>query len=37
VASATILPPDTLTVEEVRALLRDDSLLESAALPAAAR
>ena len=34
VASATILPPDTLAVEEVRALLRDDSLLESAA-PAA--
>ncbi|MFI5270407.1 MAG: hypothetical protein ACHQ7M_23770 [Chloroflexota bacterium] len=28
VASETILPPDTLTVEEVHALLHDDSLLQ---------
>ncbi len=34
VSSAIILPPDTLTIEEVQALLRDDSLLDSAA-PAA--
>jgi phage shock protein A len=36
VASATILPPDTLTVEEVHALLKDDSLLDAAVPPTSA-
>jgi len=34
VTSETILPPDTLTVEEAAALLHDDSLLDGPALPA---
>ena len=36
VASETILPPDTFTVDEVRALLHDDSLLEKVAPSSAA-
>jgi hypothetical protein len=36
VTSAIVLPPDTITIEEVHALLRDDSLLDSVASTASA-
>ena len=36
VSSETILPPDTLTVEEAAALLHDDGLLDGPAMPAQA-